>query len=353
MKSVSQKQIAEQLSVHQSTVSAILRGNDLNRYPEETRNKVLALAKKLNYRPRHHARLLRGARSRIIGILDFDWSAQQSFLNSVCKQLIEQGYTPLPLNIQNFAPHLDVTYHILTDLQIEGIVVLGYNDRVPLSYFHKLQEQGIPIIVALGIKLPKICQVSVDYSVLFFEITERLLQSGRKNPVLIVLPATRLLPDKETHTDQIIQGFRNALQKFNLDHCKDNIVHGELPLGPSGEFAYREATRWLKQKKRPDAFICRSDLLAAGAIHACHDLQLSVPEDVAITGCNNAAYSAYFACPLTTYKLNTSAIANETVSRILDAVENKIPIPDKQILFAFSWEAVIRKSCGTAQPINP
>lgn len=347
MKSVNQAQIAKELSVHQSTVSAILGGRNLNRYGEETKQKVIALARKLNYRPRHHAQVLRGAKSRIIGILDFDWSPEQSLLKAVCSKLIEQNYTPLPLNIQNFSSNLEVTYNVLADLQTEGIIVIGYYDQIPFSYFQQLQKNGIPVIVALGIKLPGICQVSINYSDLFFEITERLLRAGRKNPVLLIQPATRLLPKKKTHVEQIIQGFQRALQKYNCPFSESNIIQGTESKA-SSSFAYDQTCKLLKRKVRPDAIICRGDLLAAAAITACADHGVQVPEEIAITGCHNTQYAPFLRTALTSYKIDSTPIIEETVKRMLDALSNETVIEDKQILFSSIWEPVIRKSCGTA-----
>ena len=63
------KDVAKLADVHSSTVSRVLRGNQDLRIPEETRRKIFAAAKQLNYHPDQTARSLRMKKSYSIGLI--------------------------------------------------------------------------------------------------------------------------------------------------------------------------------------------------------------------------------------------------------------------------------------------
>lgn len=61
--------IAQTLGLSRTTVSEILGGDD--RYAEETRLKVLDVARSLNYQPNRSAQIVRRGRSNLIGVIHF------------------------------------------------------------------------------------------------------------------------------------------------------------------------------------------------------------------------------------------------------------------------------------------
>jgi DNA-binding LacI/PurR family transcriptional regulator len=89
------------------------------------------------------------------------------------------------------------------------------------------------------------------------------------DPELICTSVRRLLawpprePDKERHNEQILRAF-------------------------------------LSRPERPDAVFVCNDYVAFEVVQAAEDLQLRIPEDLAIVGFDNVAYTDYFGVPLTT-----------------------------------------------------
>ena len=72
---VNLKMLAEHLELSQTTVSLVLNNSpSAKSIPQETRNRVVEAARKLNYRPNYFARSLRQRRSMSVGVLASDLS---------------------------------------------------------------------------------------------------------------------------------------------------------------------------------------------------------------------------------------------------------------------------------------
>ncbi|HLU21204.1 MAG TPA: LacI family DNA-binding transcriptional regulator, partial [Bacillaceae bacterium] len=89
---VSIKDIAKQAGVAISTVSYALNGSP--KVTEETRAKILAVAKELNYVPNAAARTLKKRKTKIIGafLTDYGGSFFGELLRGMRKTLNEKGY---------------------------------------------------------------------------------------------------------------------------------------------------------------------------------------------------------------------------------------------------------------------
>jgi LacI family transcriptional regulator len=67
---VTLKTVAERVGFTPGTVSAVLNNSPASRsFPQETRNRILAAARELNYRPNFFARSLRVKRTFTVGVI--------------------------------------------------------------------------------------------------------------------------------------------------------------------------------------------------------------------------------------------------------------------------------------------
>ena len=93
IKTVRLLDIATKAGVSVSAVSKTMNGSD--EIPEATREKILSIARELDYHPNFSARSLRLGRSRIIGVIipnnDFSYN---HVLSGISKALEETDYTP-------------------------------------------------------------------------------------------------------------------------------------------------------------------------------------------------------------------------------------------------------------------
>ncbi|HEX5125535.1 MAG TPA: substrate-binding domain-containing protein, partial [Rhodocyclaceae bacterium] len=88
------------------------------------------------------------------------------------------------------------------------------------------------------------------------------------------------------------------------------------------------ASTILLQGTRPDAVVCRNDLLAIGLINAAQSFGLRVPEDVAITGCDNIPVARYIQPSLTTLDMRCEEQGEIAMRRLLAAILQKDSVED-------------------------
>ena len=98
----------------------------------------------------------------------------------------------------------------------------------------------------------------------------------------------------------------------------------------------------LKLEDRPTAVFCGNDSIAMGAYKAIRENKLKIPEDISIIGFNNLKLSQYSIPPLTTIKIDTKLIAQETVNSLIELLESKRDYHKKVFL---PIELIERESC--------
>jgi DNA-binding LacI/PurR family transcriptional regulator len=101
----------------------------------------------------------------------------------------------------------------------------------------------------------------------------------------------------------------------------------------------------MAQAERPDAILCASDDLAAGAILGLTELGLKVPRDVAIVGFDDRPFAAHLAIPLTTVALPLLEMGEVAARRMFAALSGE---QVENELIRVPCRLVIRASCGGA-----
>jgi len=94
-------------------------------------------------------------------------------------------------------------------------------------------------------------------------------------------------------------------------------------------------------RKRPDAILALSDLLAVGVRSALHRAGVRVPEDVALAGYDDLPFAQYMTPPLTTVRLPYEEMGRAAVAWLLDAVRGRATSPLQHV---YDPKLVIRES---------
>jgi DNA-binding LacI/PurR family transcriptional regulator len=112
------------------------------------------------------------------------------------------------------------------------------------------------------------------------------------------------------------RGWRQALEKQ------------KLPLGPavegewSAEGGFAAARRLLNSRRKFSAVVAANDQIALGAIKACSQAGLSVPEDISVIGFDNMAESKFFSPSLTTVDNDFDLLGETCLQEIVQAIAN-------------------------------
>jgi DNA-binding LacI/PurR family transcriptional regulator len=79
--------------------------------------------------------------------------------------------------------------------------------------------------------------------------------------------------------------------------------------------------RLLRGSQLPDSLICSNDDVAIGVLSACQDAGVRVPEDIRVSGMDDAPFAKYCGVPLTTIRQPSETMAQWSVERILNLIE--------------------------------
>lgn len=166
MKKVTLKDIAKEVGVSVATVSYVLNGNSKQSISEETKDKIIQVANKLNYVPNLAARSLVMRKSGLVGVLIVKSKQNKipimtnhyyKLLENIEEYLAHKGYHVLSSNIDLDEPNLD----IIKQRDLEGVLVVN----VDKSIFYNISIKFTVPILLIDTYLDDILfhKVIVDY----------------------------------------------------------------------------------------------------------------------------------------------------------------------------------------------
>ncbi len=300
-----------------TTVSRILNGR-ISGVPirEDTRQRVLATAASLGYRPNLLARGLRGSRSSLLGVIARDVSDpfHIQILRGINEALRVREYRMF-LGHVDYRPDVALSYSSMFEhSHADGIVVIGDLEGGDaaldgLSRQHRYVV-GVTDRVARR-QVPGVYGDSVAGSRLALE---HLWSLGHR----------RIACASDTRTSD--GRLRMELyERFMREHGHGANVRGLITdLDP--ESAYHVGMKLFEPSAagaRPTAIYATSDTIAIGLMQAAWQRGLGVPEDVSIVGFDDIDFAAFTIPPLTTVSQHGVDMGRVTAELLLDMVEHE------------------------------
>ena len=332
------KDIARVANVSHTTVSRAF--NNKSRIRRETRERILDIAKELNYQPNFVARSLVMRRTKTLGLIIT--SIVNPFYNELA-QGIEATARGLGYNIILCCTHSDLSIEkqcidVLRSKGVDGIILTSAHIEDP--NIGRLVEEGFPtILVNRRTYRPNVKErvdyVGVDNVLGGFLAVEHLIRLGHKRIGLIGGSS-----DSSVGFERV-EGGRKALVSYGLTGLDDYFLDGDF-LKDSG---YQGGERFLKMSEPPTAIFAANDYMALGAYQLMVERGLMIPEDIALIGFNDIEFTAWIGIQLTTVgqkKFEMGEIATKTLVEKVEAGEAKAPT--KEVFL--KPELIIRKSCG-------
>ncbi len=295
-KKIQMADIARLAGVSTATVSRALNGSDL--INEETRLRIMELARSLNYTINLGAKNLRSGRNSTIAVvIPYNPQNRQSIsdpfflamLGSLADALTDKQYDLLLSRVDS--DHLDNVAALYDSGRVGGIIMIGqwgHHDQL-----NDLARRKLPF-VAWGAQLPQqlYCSVGSDNQSGGQLATEHLVSLGRKR---IAFMGDKALPEPEKRH----AGYLKALRKTG--------VKPDPQLYIASSFAPLDAQRAMKEHLDRhglnfDALVAASDIVAIGAMGVLRERGYRVPEDVCVVGYDDVEPAAHSFPPLTTIR---------------------------------------------------
>lgn len=332
--------IAYHAGVSQSTVSRALR--DSPSVSLDTRRRIQAIAKQLNYKVDKNASSLRCQHATTLALLLFeDPTSDDSLINpfflsmlgSITHTCARQGYDLL-ISFQQLSEDWHADYQDAH--KADGLILLGYGDYlVSRDRLQKLVEQRTHFVRwgAVVEGQPGI-SVGCDNAQGGRAMTEHLLGLGRRRIAFI--------GNASAHCPEFLDRY--------LGHCAALRAAG-LPVDPAlrvddatdstEEVGYRALQTLRTRGVAFDAVFAASDLLAIGAMRALDDAGVRVPAEVSVVGFDDIPMARFATPPLTTVVQNTKLAGELLVEHLLKQIRGE-PVESTML----PAELVIRRSCG-------
>lgn len=321
--------VADLAQVSISTVSRVV--NDTG-YPvrPETRQRVLDAIGALDFRPNPIARSLVGKPTQTIGLIVPDISNPYYPLLSrgVEDVASEQGYTVFFCNTDRSAAKARHYVEVLREKQTDGIIFAG--GGLEESGEPPLSEEDLGKVVLIGRHHWPFPSVQVDNARAARDATCHLIELGHNRIAFISGPSGL------TSARDRLAGYRQAMEDpgFRVKQPLESLIReGDF----KAESGYQAALSLLRAREVPTAIFAANDRMAIAAMAAAYDLDLKVPEDVAVVGFDDTPAARDVRPALTTVSLPTyeiGASAARLLLRLLagEATEEIVWLPTRLVV---------------------
>ncbi|MCA9948786.1 MAG: LacI family DNA-binding transcriptional regulator [Anaerolineales bacterium] len=333
MKRITIEDVAQAADVSRQTVSRAI--NDKGEISQETKDRVMQAVRELGYRPNRLAQSMVTQRTYTVGLTIPD--------------ILNPFFPEVARGVQDVARDHDYNVFLCNT---------DDNPEVEIDVLRSLAAQRVDGIIALGSCIAD--ETLTDFADTYrpIVITNRFTNHPHINPLIVdnirgaTLAAEHFVQQQHTAVGMLasdnvsfsflrrVQGFRDALALHGLPY-DDSIMEGGKPTISGGYGAMR---RLLTRQPYITGIFAYNDLMALGALRACHDMGINVPEDISIIGFDDIHLTSIVTPSLTSIHVDKYAIGANAMTRLLAMLDQPDTIFPQQEM---PVELVLRESTRT------
>ncbi|MBR4627306.1 MAG: substrate-binding domain-containing protein [Ruminococcus sp.] len=225
----------------------------------------------------------------------------------------------------------------ISSSQLDGIVYAPYT--FASEYFYEyidsyLKENFNKPVVRIGMESDMGIPVWYDDSSEMSEITLHLIY-GHGCRKLICLTG----PDTTQVAHNRAEGFVNAMKSAGIPVGDNDIIYGDFWIWAAKKLADEIADG---TREMPDAVVCANDTMAIALCDALAERNISVPDNIRVTGYDGFTEARLHVPAITTYQTSQEDLGRNAVCRLYEAMTGETAVPtklEKGILLC-------RESCG-------
>lgn len=318
------KDIANIAGVTPATISYVL--NNTGSVSEETRLRVEKAIDETEYRSNLLARNLRLKRTKLIGVLVEDVTVWHTafIIDGINEAAEKNGYNTILSNmrllskiessfetISSYQKDFDKALNILLGMKVDGIIYVGMHDRKLPHVLHVAEEMDIPVVYCYSYTDDHSSFVRYSNYETIYEMTEKLIQLNHGS-IACMLGTENSEPNALRFA-----GFKKALEKHQIQLCPDYVVRGNW----SYQGGVEAAKKLLTNANPPTAIVAFNDEMAIGVYDVAKRLGFNIPEDLSVTGFDNAAIIQHISPHLVTAERPLQAMGIKSVEVLLRRLE--------------------------------
>jgi LacI family transcriptional regulator len=306
-----------------------------------TRAKVEAAVRELGYRPNAIASALRGGTTRSVGLLTPGQRDPHyaELVEVIERQFAELGYLVLTGNTNQDRAQEERYLHTFIDRKVDALLL---SSGVTLARSGVRAMEEVPVVVLDNVSdRSDLSGIGWDEQADAATAVEHLQVHGHQSIACISGPP------RSPVSAARVRGWRTQQQRAGLPHGTDLVAANEH----SEEGGYSAAMSLLRQRSdraqawpsRPDALFVSSDVQAIGALCACLELGLRVPEDIALVAYGGTRAAAYTTPPLTTLRQDIRYVAQLAAAHTVQRITSRTTPP---LHVKLRGNLVIGRTCG-------
>ena len=331
------KDIAKELGLSTSTVSRALR--DSYEISAETKRRVVACAKRLDYRPNPIALSLKERSSKSIGVIvsEIANSFFSQAINGIESIAYKKGYNVIIAQSQETVEREVSQANFLSSRSIDGLIISLSSETAGIEHINSLHNRGLPLVffdrITDEVDTNKVIIDNFDAA---YKATAHLIDQGHKR-IACLLSAGKLSITRER-----IAGYEKALTNHNLS-IDSNLIQTCEHSGLHSSEVHEAVNHLLDLNPRPDAILGLSDKLTVGCLRILQSRNIKIPDEIALVGFSNSDLSELLYPSLTVIKQPAFEMGEIAISLLLKEIESKRPTRDYETKI-LKAELVVRNS---------
>ncbi len=338
-KPVTLRTLASRLGLSLTAVSIVVNNAPAAKaIPSATRERILAVAHELHYRPNYLARSLRNKRSMSIGVLvpEISEGYFTQVMNGVEEHLLAAEHFCL-LAAHHWLPVLLEEHpKMLLERSVDGLLLI--NTPTPARV-------DVPIVSVSGHQAePGVTNIQLNHKRAALLALRHLASLGHRRITFMKGQAETV--DTEFRWRRIME----------VAHTLGVEIHEELLIRPienswSPALGYEPMKALLSHTRDFTALFAFNDIAAIGAIRALHEAGIRVPQDVSVVGFDDVGSAPFRTPSLTTIRQPLREMGKVAAESLLKRISNpKAEYPGRVLM---QPELVIRESTARASSQRP
>lgn len=332
---VTLSEVAKRARVTAATVSNVLRNREKVR--PETAERVLRAIADLGYRPNLNARALAEGRSSTLALMLSNISNPfyPEFVLAAERAARKAGHFLMVCNTDDDAEIGRAYLNQIAGTLADGVLVM--NTDIAINELCISAMQNAPILLTMWEHPetpPALPCIAVDFAHAGALAATHLLELGHRDIGMLIGDGCGGLQDARSN------GFRAVMREAGIETDAAAV----LQIRDSIDAGYAACMQLMANRPQLTAIFATNDLLAIGAAQALITLRRAVPDDVSVIGITDIQLAHQVHPALTTVAIQTAALAELSVDRLIRLIE--APAQEPSMVIAPPPELVVRASTG-------
>ncbi|HEX3742241.1 MAG TPA: LacI family DNA-binding transcriptional regulator [Terriglobales bacterium] len=328
---VTLKSVAAHVGLSAGTVSAVLNDAPSAKHiPKPTRERIIAAARKLDYRPNFFARSLRKQRTFTIGVIAHEIG--DGYSSTVIAGIENSARLKNYFFVTGVHRHnqelFDKYCRLLLQRGAEGLISLDFN---------LAQSLPVPAVAIPGhMDNEGVTNIVLDHHHAAELALKHLMDFGHRRIAIL-----KGHPDSADAASRW-KAVQDVAREIGLELNPELVIQIDSTDSTPG-LGYPFARKLIENKHPFTALFAYNDISAIGAIRAFQEFGWRVPQDVSVVGFDDIPAAAFHYPSLTTIRQPLHKMGEIAVDLLVDQIERK---SEWQREIAVQPEIKIRESTG-------